>query len=125
MSSPARAHRSNPAQPPALAGLDAAVRQAYSFLERAAAARGGDWVNAEGGDVGVHGSHRSVVRHVANYLAAAELAERLGGVDAAVDVGSGGGALGAWLADRLGARLHLVDHDERIRRVAAAAFPAA
>lgn len=109
---------------PPLRGLDGAVRGAYPFLNRAAAARGAAYVNAEGGDVGMHGSHRSVVRHVTHYLAAAELA-RTAGLDGPVlDVGSGVGALAAWMADTLGAALHLADHNPRLLAVAADAFPA-
>lgn len=40
-----------------------------------------------------------------------------------MDVGSGTGALGAWLARRLNLPLHLVDRDRRVRAVAQAAFP--
>lgn len=114
---------------PPLRGLDAAVRGAYPFLDRAARARGAAYVNAEGGDVGMHGSHRSVVRHVTHYLAAAELVRAVGldpaaGVDGPVlDVGSGVGALAAWMADTLGTELHLADHDPRLLAVAAEAFP--
>lgn len=114
---------------PPLRGLDAAVRGAYPFLDRAARARGASYVNAEGGDVGMHGSHRSVVRHVTHYLAAAELARaaglnRTGGLHGPVlDVGSGVGALAAWMADALGAALHLADHDPRLLAIAAEAFP--
>ncbi|MEX0657682.1 MAG: hypothetical protein WD080_00975, partial [Egibacteraceae bacterium] len=63
---------------PPLRGLDVAVRGAYPFLDRAARARGAAYVNAEGGDVGMHGSHRSVVRHVAHNLAAAALVRTAG-----------------------------------------------
>ena len=45
--------------------------------------------------------------------------------DSVLDVGSGTGALTAWLASRLGAEMHLVDRDPAIRRVASAAFPQA
>lgn len=108
---------------PPLHDLAAAVRGAYPFLDRAARARGAAYVNAEGGDVGMHGSHRSVVRHVVHYLAAAEL-DRAGGLDGPVlDVGSGVGALAAWMADFLGAELHLADHDPRLLAIAADAFP--
>lgn len=110
---------------PPLHDLPGAVAAARPWLTRAAAARGRGFVNVEGGDVGSHGSHRSVVRHVANYLAAAELAEALGLSGRVLDVGSGVGGLGAWLAERLGAELHLVDRDPRVRAVATAAFPAA
>jgi len=108
---------------PPLRDLDAAVRGACLFLDRAARTRGAAYVNAEGGDVGMHGSHRSVVRHVAHYLAAAELALAAGVDGPVLDVGSGVGALAAWMADFLGAGLHLTDHDARVREVAATAFP--
>lgn len=67
-----------------------------------------------------------MVRHLVHYLAAAELAERTpahGARRCVVDVGSGVGAFGAWIADRLDAELHLVDHDASVRTVAARAFP--
>jgi hypothetical protein len=44
-----------------------AVRDAIPFLERVVN-RG--YANSEGGDVANHGSATSIVRHVANYLAA-------------------------------------------------------
>lgn len=59
---------------------------------------------------------------MANYLAAVELAEAAGLHDSVLDVGSGTGALGAWIASRLGAKLHLVDRAESVRRVAQSAF---
>lgn len=111
-----------PLHPP-LHELPAAVRGAYPFLDRAAAARGGAYLNAEGGDVGMHGSHRSVVRHVVHYLAAAELYRATGADGPVLDVGSGVGALAAWMADFLQAPLHLSDHDRRLRAVASEAFP--
>lgn len=108
---------------PSLHDLAAAVRGAYPFLDRAAQVRGAAYLNAEGGDVGMHGSHRSVVRHVTHYLAAAELDRKVGGQGPVLDVGSGVGALAAWLADFLEAELHVTDQDPRLRAVAAAAFP--
>lgn len=108
---------------PPLRNLPAAVQGAYPFLERAARVRGAAYLNAEGGDVGMHGSHRSVVRHVSHYLAAAELYLAAGLEGPVLDVGSGVGALAAWMADFLGTELHLADHDPRLRAVAAAAFP--
>lgn len=108
---------------PPLRDLAGAVRRAYPFLDRAAQARGAEYLNAEGGDVGLHGSHRSVVRHVVHYLAAAEL-DRITGLDGPfLDVGSGVGALAAWMAVDRNAPLHLADHDPRLRAVAARAFP--
>lgn len=114
---------SNSDHRPPLRDLAAAVRAAYPYLDRAARARGATYVNTEGGDVGMHGSHRSVVRHVAHYLAAAELADAVGHSGPVLDIGSGVGALAAWMADHLGAPLHLTDHDQRLREVAGEAFP--
>ena len=111
---------------PVLAGLDVATREAAAFLDRAARARGLAYVNAEGGDVGVHGSLRSVVRHVGHYLAAVEVAREAGVAEAGapyLDVGSGVGALAAWTAERLGMALHLADHDPAVLAVAGEAFP--
>lgn len=92
------------------------------FLEAANEARGSSYVNHEGGDVAGHSTERSLVRHVANYLAAADVAHRVGVHDALLDVGSGTGGLAAWVADRLGIELHLVDRDPAIRKVAENAF---
>jgi SAM-dependent methyltransferase len=80
--------------------------------------------NTEGGDVGGSGSRRSLVRHVANYLAAAELVE-LHDVPAGhlVDVGAGVGTLTAWLARRLARPAHLVDADPAVRATATRAYP--
>lgn len=94
-------------------------------MEAARVARGEEYINHEGGDVGGHATERALYRHVANYLAAVELAEAAGLRDSVLDVGSGTGALGAWAASRLGAELHLVDRAASVRRVAAAAFPEA
>lgn len=101
-----------------------ALREVEPFLQAARNARGAAYVNHEGGDVGAHSTERSLYRHVANYLAAADLAQAadLGG-GAVLDVGSGTGALAAWMAQRLDAKLHLVDRDADVRRVARAAFP--
>jgi SAM-dependent methyltransferase len=109
--------------PPPLRGLPEAVAACAAYLGRATAARGGRYVNHEGGDVAATGNARSLVHHVANYLAAAELAEQLEADGAVVDVGSGVGALGSWLADRLGQPLHIVDADPGVRNVARRAFP--
>lgn len=111
-----------PLEIPSLRDLPAAVAAARPFLARARAQRGARWVNHEGGDVDGNGSTASLVRHVANYLVAVRVAG--GPPSRLVDVGSGVGALGAWLADRLGGvPLHLVDHSPALRRIAAAAFP--
>jgi SAM-dependent methyltransferase len=107
---------------PALDGLVDAAREVLELSAALSAARDG-WVNREGGDVGGSGSRRSLLRHVANYLAAAELAGRRAPVTRVVDVGGGVGALGVWLARRLGAQLVLVDADPQVRAVARRAFP--
>ncbi len=111
------------ASPPPLHDLAKALLEAEPFLEAARSARGAQYINHEGGDVGGHATERALYRHVANYLAAVELAESAGLHDAVLDVCSGTGALGAWIASRLGAQLHLVDRAESVRRVARAAFP--
>lgn len=95
------------------------------YFETARAARGTTYVNQEGGDVGGHSTERALFRHVANYLAVADLAKNAGLHDSLLDVGSGTGALAAWVADGLGAELHLVDRDPAVRRVASEAFPRA
>lgn len=96
------------------------------YLQVARDARGAAYVNHEGGDVGAHSTERSLYRHVANYLAAADLAQGAGLVGSGVlDVGSGTGGLAAWMAKRLDAELHLVDRDDAVRRIAQTAFPSA
>jgi SAM-dependent methyltransferase len=74
--------------------------------------------------VAANGSRRSLLRHTAHYLAAAQLAPRpeRGWY---VDVGGGVGALGVWLAERIGPTAHLVDADPTVRAVAGEAFPEA
>lgn len=108
---------------PPLHDLQGALHDVEPFLELARNARGDAYVNHEGGDVGEHSTERALFRHVANYLAAVELAEAAGLHDSLLDVGSGTGGLAAWVADRMGAELHLVDRDPGVRRVAQAAFP--
>lgn len=110
-------------QPPRLDDLAVALNEVAPYLEQSRTARGKEWVNHEGGDVGGHSTERSLFRHVANYLAAANLAERANLHDSVLDVGSGTGALGAWVANRLDAELHLVDRDPAVRAVALRAFP--
>ena len=81
--------------------------------------------NHEGGDVAAGASPGLLLRHLANYVAAVSLADRLPGpVGTLVDVGAGTGALAVWAQRRLRARrLDLVDHDGAVRRIARAAWP--
>jgi hypothetical protein len=109
---------------PSLDGLPHALTEVATYLDAANAARGDGWANHEGGDVG-HATQRAVARHTSNYLAVAELSRQLGLKGALLDVGSGTGGLAAWVADRLGLELHLVDRDPAVRRVAEASFPGA
>lgn len=108
--------------PPDLSGLADAVSQLAPLLDRVDASRNGN-ASDQGGDVGAHGSGRLVTRHIANYLAAVDLARRAPADGHVVDVGSGVGALGVWAAEQLGAPLHLVDPDPAVRAVATRAFP--
>jgi SAM-dependent methyltransferase len=107
-------------QAPSLHGLDAAALEVLGLAQRLDASR--QPTNSEGGDVGGSGSRRSLVRHVANYLAAVRLADGdpSGPI---VDVGAGVGTLTAWLTARLGDTGHLVDADPAVRRAAADAYP--
>lgn len=105
-----------------LDGLSDAAAEALALFGRVRAARDG-WVNSQGGDVASSGSERSLVRHAANYLAAASLAGQAPEGARLVDVGGGVGAFSAWLADRLGAPATLVDADPDMLRVASVAFP--
>jgi SAM-dependent methyltransferase len=99
-----------------------AAAEALALFGRVRAARDG-WVNSQGGDVASSGSERSLVRHAANYLAAASLAGVAPAGARMVDVGGGVGAFTTWLSERLGAPATLVDADPDMLRVAAAAFP--
>ncbi len=108
---------------PRLDGLADAVADVAAYLHAVEAARGALYLNAEGGDVGGAGTARALLRHVANYLAARDLGLRVARGATMVDVGSGTGALAAWVAAGLGARLHLVDRDPAVRAIATAAFP--
>jgi SAM-dependent methyltransferase len=110
---------------PVMDELREAIGRCAAHLARAAAARQGRYVNAEGGDVAATGNARSLVHHVASYVAAAALGGQSDADGILVDVGSGVGALSSWLAARLGRALHLVDADPAVRAVAAAAFPGA
>lgn len=104
--------------------MPTAVGEVTALSKRLGEARAASgYANAEGGDVAANGSARSLVRHVANYLAAAELADYCEPPPAIVDVGGGTGLLGAWLAARLDTNLHLVDSDSVVRRLADTAFP--
>lgn len=81
------------------------------------------WVNHHGGDVGCSGSRRNILRHTANYALAAELATAELPSGPVVDVGGGVGALGLWLARKLGRSCWLVEPDDDTRQAATAAFP--
>lgn len=69
------------------------------------------------------GSHRAVVRHTANYLAAVSLIGAVPDGGRLVDVGGGVGAFAAWASHRLGTPATLVDSDAGVLRVASVAFP--
>jgi 2-polyprenyl-3-methyl-5-hydroxy-6-metoxy-1,4-benzoquinol methylase len=86
------------------------------------AARVAGHANQQGGDVGHHRGERLLVRHLANYAVAAELVKGAPG-GPLLDLGSGTGALGAWLARRLGRPLVCSDHDVAVLAIAATAFP--
>lgn len=107
---------------PVLDGLPQAAAEALELFARVRDARDG-WVNSQGGDVASSGSERSLVRHAANYLAAASLAGAAPEGARLIDVGGGVGAFSAWLSERTGAPATLVDADPDMLRVAGAAFP--
>lgn len=115
--------------PPSLAGLGPAIADASRLLQTGERARGNRYVNTEGGDVAATGNPRSLVHHVANYVAAREVARHQWApagrppAGTLVDVGSGVGALGVWLGGELGLDVHLVDADPAVRAVAVDAFP--
>jgi SAM-dependent methyltransferase len=110
---------------PQLVDLVPALEHVDPFLTRARRGSHGSVAatNAEGGDPAGHADPRLLARHLGHYLAAAEVAAGVtAGPDDArlLDVGSGTGAFSAWLADRLGLPLHLVDHDPAVLATAAA-----
>lgn len=65
------------------------------------------------------------MRHSANYLMAAELAQDLTTAGPLIDVGSGVGIHSGWLAETLGRELWLVEPDPSARRAAARCNPGA
>ena len=108
---------------PRLDGLAAAVREAGHYLDRVHRHREDAFLNEEGGDVGSWPSLTSLVRHVANYLAAASVAQQIGVTGGGVtDVGCGTAALGAWMADRLDSHLQVCDVHVDAITVATRAF---
>lgn len=105
--------------PPTLSDLRSVLPEAAALLAR----DDGGARNAQGGDLGAHGDPRLLARHLGHYLAAAELvADR----DAAtlLDVGSGVGGFAAWLGQRAGLRVRLVDHDPGALAAARRRYPA-
>lgn len=80
--------------------------------------------HAEGGDVATWGSPRTAQRHFVHYFLAGEFA-RVAGLepDGVIDAGCGTGAFSRWLADDLGARLYLYDHDPNVLAAAVQRMP--
>jgi 2-polyprenyl-3-methyl-5-hydroxy-6-metoxy-1,4-benzoquinol methylase len=70
--------------------------------------------NQQGGDLSAFRNERSLVRNLANYVAAASLADTIAPAGPVVDFGSGTGLLGGWLARRTGRPITLVDADQRL-----------
>lgn len=83
------------------------------------------WINRDGADVGCTGSIRNLLRHTANYLVAARLAQDHGCSGPVIDVGGGVGAFGSWVAASLQQPYWLVEPDPVVRQAAASAFPEA
>lgn len=107
---------------PSVHGLDAAlggVRGSLATVDRFRTTQG---TNLEGGDPGHHASPGLLVRHTANYLLAADVADPVMADGPLVDVGSGVGAFSVWLARRLERPVHLVDHDPQVLRLARRSF---
>jgi SAM-dependent methyltransferase len=110
--------------PPRLEGLSEATSAVDGLFAHLAGVRQ-PYTNSEGGDLATTGNRRSLVRHTANYVAAASMVEARPRTGPLVDVGGGVGALGAWLADRLDTPWHLVEPDPLVRRTARDGFPEA
>lgn len=83
------------------------------------------WINRDGADVGCTGSIRNLLRHTANYLVAARLAQDHGCSGPVIDVGGGVGAFGSWIAASLQRPYWLVEPDPAVRQAAAFGFPEA
>jgi len=79
--------------------------------------------NQQGGDLSAFRNERSLVRNLANYVAAASLADTIAPAGPVVDFGSGTGLLGGWLAARTGRPVTLVDADQRLLDLAARLLP--
>lgn len=111
--------------PPDLRDLNEAAEAIAGPLDALAAARRAvsSAGNDDGGDPGAHADADLLVRHLANYLAAVDVAARRGCTNL-VDVGAGTGAFSVWAARRLGADLRVVEPDPGARAVSAQAFPA-
>ncbi|HUG83558.1 MAG TPA: methyltransferase domain-containing protein [Euzebya sp.] len=92
-------------------------------MTTAAAHRGGEYLNGDGGDLGGGVSATLVVRHAAHHLAVLQIAQAMGVAPAdLLDVGCGTGAAASTLAEWMGARLHLCDQDPAPLAVAQRAF---
>lgn len=96
------------------------------FLNRIRAVPPSSVANDEGGDVVHGGSHQLVVRHVANYQAAVEIACATGFPEGPLlDVGCGTAVLSAWAAEQLGRELYLSDHQRVVLATAERLFEVA
>lgn len=112
--------------PPPVTRLVPEVVTVLGFLNRIRAVPPAADSNDEGGDVAHGGSHQLVVRHVANYQAAVEVATAVGLPEGPVlDVGCGTAALSAWAASELGRELHLSDHQAGVLATASRLFDVA
>lgn len=111
------------AAPPTLQGLAQGVLSAFATFERQETVRGRQHLNREGGDIGHHRSFSLVVRHTVNYALAGAVAAQVAIEGPLVDVGAGAGAFSAWLSQRLGRRLVVVEPDPGPRLLAERALP--
>lgn len=109
--------------PPPVTRLAPETTSVLEYLNRIRAVPPSADANDEGGDVAHGGSHQLVVRHVANYQAAVEIAVSTGIPEGPIlDVGCGTAALSAWTAEQLGRELHLSDHQQVVLATAERLF---
>jgi len=108
---------------PSLTGLPDARDDLQPLLDRMLELEGPAHHNHQGGDLAQFRNERSLVRNLANYVAAADLARTHAPAGAVVDFGSGTGLLAGWLGAALSRAVTLVDADPRLLDAARRLLP--